>query len=276
MEFQAITFKKEDHVATIILNRPEVLNALNQQMEMELAQAISQVSQDEDVRVLIIKGAGRAFCAGVDFRFGMVKSQEVEVEKAAALSDSRQDLGKGKLLHAVRKHAVITLQNLDKPTIAVVNGAAVGFGFDLALGCDMRIGSPETKFSVAFTKMGLPPDSGGSWLMPRVMGLGRALEYIFTGDTIEAEEAYRIGLLNRLVSAERLDEEAMSLAHKIASGPPIAHRLSKMQVYKGLNTDLETAMAFAAACVSIAISSEDHKEGIKSFAEKRPPEFKGR
>ena len=276
MGFQAVTFKKEDHIATIILNRPEVLNALNQQMEKELTQAIGQVSQDEEIRVLIIKGAGRAFCAGVDFRFGMVKAKEVEVEKAAALPDSRQDLGKGKLLYAVQKHAVITLQNLDKPTIAIVNGAAVGFGFDLALACDMRIGSPEARFSVAFTKMGLPPDSGGSWLMPRVMGLGKALEYIFTGDTINADEAYRIGILNRLVPAEQLEEEAMILARKIANGPPIAHRLSKMQVYKGLETDLETAMAFAAACVSIALSSEDHKEGIKAFAEKRPPEFKGR
>jgi enoyl-CoA hydratase/carnithine racemase len=245
-------------------------------MEKELTQAIDQVSQDEEIRVLIIKGAGRAFCAGVDFRFGMVRAKEVEVEKAAALPDSRQDLKKGRLLAAVKKHAVITLQNLDKPTIALVNGAAVGFGFDLALACDMRIGSPEARFAVAFTKMGLPPDSGGSWLMPRVMGLGKALEYIFTGDTIDAEEAYRIGVLNRLVPPERLEEEALSLARKIANGPPIAHRLSKMQVYKGLETDLESAMAFAVACVSIALSSEDHKEGIKAFAEKRPPEFKGR
>jgi len=276
MEFQAINFKREDHIATITLNRPQVLNALNQQMENELAEAIGLVSQDEDIRVLIIEGAGRAFCAGVDFRFGKVKEKEVEAEKAAALPDAREDLRKGKLFSAVQKHAVNKLQNLDKPTIAVVNGAAVGFGFDLALACDIRIGSPEAKFSVAFTKMGLPPDSGGSWLMPRVMGLGRALEYIFTGDTINAEEAYRIGVLNRLVPIERLVEEAMKLARKIAEGPPIAQRLSKMQVYKGLETDLETAMAFAAACVSIAIASEDHKEGIRAFAEKRPPDFKGR
>lgn len=276
MGFQSVAFKKEDHMATITLNRPEVLNALNQQMEKELAQAIYQASQDEEIRVLIIRGAGRAFCAGVDFRFGMIKAKEVEIEKAAALSDSRQDLEKGKLLSTVKNHAVIMLQNLEKPTIAIVNGAAVGFGFDLALACDMRIGSPEARFSVAFTKMGLPPDSGGSWLMPRIMGLGRALEYIFTGDTIDAEEAYRIGILNRLVPAERLEEEAISLANKIANGPPIAHRLAKMQVYKGLDTDLETAMAFAAACVSIALSSEDHKEGIKAFADKRIPEFKGR
>ena len=189
MGFQAIAFEKEDHIATIILNRPEVLNALNQQMEQELAQAISQVSQDEEIRVLVIKGAGRAFCAGVDFRFGMVKAKEVDIEQAAAIPDSKQDLSKGKLLNAVQKHAVITLQNLDKPTIAIVNGAAVGFGFDLALACDMRVGSQNASFSVAFTKMGLPPDSGGSWLMPRIMGLGRALEYIFTGDAIDAEEA---------------------------------------------------------------------------------------
>ena len=273
---QAITFEKEDHIATITLNRPKVLNALNQQMEKELTQAISQVSQDEETRVLIIKGAGRAFCAGADYRFGMVRAKEVEVGRAAALPDSHQDLGRGKLLPTVQRHAIITLQNLDKPTIAIVNGAAVGFGFDLALACDMRIGSPEARFMVAFTKMGLPPDSGGAWLMPRVMGLGKALEYIFTGDAIDAEEAYRTGILNRLVPAERLEEEAMSLARKIANGPPIAHRLSKMLVYKGLEMDLETAMAFAAACVSIALPSEDHEEGIRAFAEKRQPEFRDR
>lgn len=276
MEFQAIIFEKEDRIATITLNRPEVLNALNQQMEEELTQAINQVSQDEEIRVLLIKGAGRAFCAGADFRFGMVRAEEVEVEKAVALPDIHQDLKKGKLLPKMQRHVVITLQNLDKPAIAMVNGAAAGFGFDLALACDMRIGSPEARFTVAYTRMGLSSDSGGSWLMPRVMGLGKALEYIFTGDIIDAEEAYRIGVLNRLVPVEQLEEETLSLAFKIANGPPIAHRLSKMQVYKGLETDLETAMAFSAACISIALSSEDHMEGIKAFTEKRQPEFKGR
>ncbi|MFC1923774.1 enoyl-CoA hydratase/isomerase family protein [Chloroflexota bacterium] len=275
MGFETIIFNKEDRIANIVLNRPEVLNALNKQMEYELTQVISEVSQDEQIRVVVIKGAGHTFCAEADFRFEMVREQKVEVEKAVALPDVHQDLGKGNILTAVRRNAVIALHNLEKPTIAMVNGAAVGFGFDLALACDMRIGSPEARFIVAFTKMGLASDSGGSWLMPRVMGLGKALEYIFTGDTIDAEEAHRIGILNRLVPAKLLEKETMDLARKIANGPPIAHRLAKMQVYKGLEVDLETALAFAAACISIALSSEDHKEGIKAFAEKRPPDFKG-
>jgi len=276
MEFQAIIFKKEDRIATITLNRPEVLNAINEQMGDELSRAIKDVSQDDDIRVLIIKGAGRAFCAGADFRFGMVRAEEVTPEKAEALPGFHEDLRKGKLLHKGQLDIILALQRLDKPTIAMVNGPAAGFGFDLTLACDMRIGSPEARFMVGFTKIGIPSDTGGTWLMPRIMGLGKALEYIFTGDFCNADEAYRIGLLNRLVPAEQLEEEAMALARKIAMGSPIAYRLSKLQVYRGLETDLETALALATACVSIAISSEDHKEGIRAFAEKRPPQFKGR
>ncbi len=276
MEFQDIIFKKEERVATITLNRPEVLNAVNQEMGAEITQAIRDVSQDEETRVLIIKGAGRAFCSGADFRFGMVRADEVAPEKAEAMADFYQELGKGKLLPITQRHVAVALQKLDKPTIAMVNGAAVGFGFDLALACDIRIGSPKARFMVAFSKLGLPPDSGGTWLMPRIMGLGKALEYIFSGDFCGADEAYRIGLLNKLVPAEQLEQETMTFARKLASGSPIAYRLSKLLVYKGLETDLETALAFAISCVSIALSSEDHKEGIRAFAEKRPPEFKGK
>jgi 2-(1,2-epoxy-1,2-dihydrophenyl)acetyl-CoA isomerase len=274
MEFQTIILKKEDRIATIALNRPRVLNAMNQQMIHELTQALEEVSKD-DTRVLVIKGMGRAFCAGADVRFAKLRSGEVATEEAEDMPSTRQDVRRGKLLPQPTQ-LKLTLQRLDKPTIAMVNGAAVGSGFDLALACDMRIGSPEAKFMVAHTRVGFPPDSGGTWFMPRIMGLGRALEYIFTGDFCSAEEAYRIGLLNRLVPTEQLEEETRKLAQKLAMGPPIAYRLSKLQVYKGLDMDLETALAFAIACVSIAASSDDHKEAVRAIAEKRTPNFRDR
>jgi enoyl-CoA hydratase/carnithine racemase len=275
VKFDTIIFKKEERIATITLNRPEVLNAVNDQMVGELHQAIRDVAQDDEVRVVVIKGAGRGFCSGGDFSFQKVRAGKVTAEKAEDVEQAHEELRKGKFPPAVVQ-LTLALQRLDKPTIAMVNGVAVGLGFDLASACDMRIGCPESRFMLAFIKIGLPPDTGGTWLMPRIIGLGRALEYILTGDFCDAEDAYRIGLLNRLVPADRLEEETMKLAHQLAKGPPIAHRLSKQLVYKGLETDLETALAHVSACAFVAASSEDHKEGIKAFAEKRPPEFNGR
>ena len=158
----------------------------------------------------------------------------------------------------------------------MVNGPAVGAGFDLALVCDLRIGSEKARFMNAFVRIGLFPGWGGTWLYPRVMGVGRALEFLFTGDFTEAEEAGRLGVLNRLVSSEELEKETMALATRIAEGPPIAMRLAKMQVYKGLNMEFETALNIAAACETITLSSEDHREGVAAFREKRKPQFKGR
>ena len=174
------------------------------------------------------------------------------------------------------KGCILGLQNLDKPTIAMVNGDAVGAGFDLALACDMRIGSPKTRFMMAYTRMAVIPDLGGTWFLPRIVGISKALELIFTADFCNAEEAYRIGLLNKLVSVEQLEDETKALANKLAKGPPIAYRLSKWQVYKGLEMDLETALVSLAPWIPLLIASEDYKEAVSAFVQKRPPEFKGK
>jgi enoyl-CoA hydratase/carnithine racemase len=165
---------------------------------------------------------------------------------------------------------------MQKPTIAMVNGVAVGGGFDVALACDLRIGSKDARFRNAFVKIGLFPGWGGTWLYPRVMGLGKALEYLFTGDFLGAEEAERLGVLNKMVVPEELEKETMVLARKIAQGPPIAIRLMKLQAYKGLQMDMETALEMAAACETITLNSEDHKEGVAAFREKREAQFKGK
>jgi 2-(1,2-epoxy-1,2-dihydrophenyl)acetyl-CoA isomerase len=171
---------------------------------------------------------------------------------------------------------ILGLQRLSKPSIAMVNGDAAGAGFDLCLACDMRVGSDKSRFTVGYTRMAVVPDGGTTWLLPRLVGVGKALELILTSDFCDAEEAYRIGILNILTASDKLEEITMELATKIAKGPPIANRLSKMLVYKGLETDLETALQFLSACIPITVSSDDHKEAVRSFAEKRPPVFKGK
>ena len=171
---------------------------------------------------------------------------------------------------------MLALQRLEKPVIAKINGAAVGAGFDLACGCDIRIGTPRARFMVAYVRIGLFPGFGGTWLYPRMLGsIGKAAEMLFTGDFLEAEEAHRLGFLNQLVSEEELDAATWEMARKIANGPPIAIRLSKLMLYQGLDFDLETAMKMAAAAETITLTSRDHAEGTSAFRESRPPNYEG-
>jgi 2-(1,2-epoxy-1,2-dihydrophenyl)acetyl-CoA isomerase len=244
-------------------------------MAEELAAAIDAVAHDDGVRVLVITGAGMAFCAGADFRLKGVRTGEVLAERAEDLAPILKAAVRGKLLNKIQSEVILGLQRLGKPSIAMLGGDAVGGGFDLCLACDLRIGSPKARFRVGYTRMGVVPDNGGSWLLPRIVGLGKALELILADEFCEAEEAYRIGLLNRLFPAEKLEEKTLELANRMAKGPPIAYRLSKTLVYKGLEMDLENSLQFLSACIPIVISSEDYKEAIRAFAEKRPPLFKG-
>jgi len=277
MDFETIMVRKEDGVCLITLNRPQVRNAIDDRMAFELATALADAAKDDNVRALVLTGAGEAFCSGADFRFAQVRSGQITAAQAEAVKALyEKDIGKGQLLHQGQSGMILALQSLGKPTIAMVNGAAVGGGFDLALACDLRVGSEKARFMVAYTRLGLVPDLGTSWFLPRVVGLGKALELILSGDLCDAEEAYRTGILNKLVTSEELEKVNMELARKLASGPPIAQRLSKLMVYKGLNTDLETALEFLSAALVITLASEDHEEAVRAFAEKRLPLFKGR
>jgi len=195
---------------------------------------------------------------------------EGDTDTSGAVEKIRQELPRGV------GSIMLKLQKMQKPTIAMVNGVAVGAGFDLALACDLRVGSENARFVNGFIRIGLSPVEGGTWLYPRVMGLGKALEYLFTGDFMEAKEAERFGVLNRLVSADELEKETMSLAGKIADGPAIAMRLTKRQVYEGLGMDLETALQSIATSQSTPLGSEDHKEGVTAIREKRRAKFRGR
>jgi len=262
MAFETILLEKKEGIGILTLNRPERLNAFNEKMEAEFVQAIQEVSLDDEVRVLVVTGAGKAFCAGAD---------------VGRMSGESKPKGAEEWRRGFRniQGIILGLQRLEKPTLAMVNGAAVGGGFDLACACDLRTGSEYARFMVAFTRIGLFPGWGGTWLYARIIGIPKAAELLFTGDFLEAKEAERLGLLNKLVPASELEKETMSLARRIANGPPIALRLAKMQLYKGLGMDLETAMQMAAACETITLTSQDHKEGVAAFQEKRPPKYKG-
>ena len=259
-----VILKKKGHVTIITLNRPERLNAFNRQMEDELIEALASVHEDRDIKVLVLTGAGRAFCSGGDVSENMAEEYGGTAQK---VSDT---------FHHIYNGIILQLFNLDIPTIGMINGVAVGLGFDLALACDIRIGSEDARFMVGFTKMGLTPAAGGAWFMPRLMGLAKAIEYIYTADFLEAEEALRLGVLNKLVPAAVLEQETMVPARKIGENSPLANRLAKLQIHKGLNSDLGTALELGSTCQAICLTSEDTREALVAFREKRKPVFKGR
>jgi 2-(1,2-epoxy-1,2-dihydrophenyl)acetyl-CoA isomerase len=265
MPFETIICEKNDGVGIVTLNRPEKINAISPQMTLELGDAVADMGADDNIRVLVLKGAGKGFCAGADV--GGEPGTQLRATMPGAEEIRRMFRG--------AQRVILGLQRMEKPTIAQIHGPCVGGGWDLASACDIRYGSEECRFMVAFIRIGLFPGWGGTWFMPRIMGVGRAAEYLFTGDFLGAEEALRIGVLNKMLPLENLDEETVSLARKIAAGPPIALRLAKMQLYKGLEMDLETAMQMAAACETITLTSEDHKEGVAAFREKRVALYKG-
>ena len=256
-------------IARVTLNRPDRLNALNDQMQIEIADAVVEADADPNIRVLIITGAGRAFCAGGDLnQLGGSSNGSGEGWSSGNADQVRRSF-------RLAQDMILGVQHCEKPVIAMVNGVATGAGLDLACACDIRIGTPSSRFMSAYVRIGLFPGFGGTWLYPRTIGsLGRAAEMLFTGDFLEADEAYRLGFLNRLVSEEELESTTTAMAERIAAGPPIAIRLSKLMLYKGLEFDLETAMKMAAAGETITLTSQDHVEGVAAFREKRAAEYR--
>ncbi len=256
MNYEDIILSCKDHIAVITLNRPNRMNAISQKALEELVSAFEEVDRDDEVRVVIITGAGKGFCSGAD------------VTEMPGGGAPRQDVMGSTIIRR--------LHMIRKPIIAMVNGAAVGGGCALALACDMRVGSPNSRFMNAFIKRGLSSGWAGPWLYPRIMGLGKALEILLTGDILEAKEAERIGVLNKLVPADELEKETMALATKIAQGPPVAIRETKRRVYEGLESDFQTGLQSADEGEIVTAVTEDFREGVRAFIEKRPPVFKGR
>jgi 2-(1,2-epoxy-1,2-dihydrophenyl)acetyl-CoA isomerase len=246
-------------VLTITLNRPDALNAFTVEMKEGLLAAFKDAARNKDVRVVILTGAGRAFSAGQDLK-----------ERAGP---DVNDLGAE--LRQRYNPIILAMRRLEKPVIGAINGVAAGAGISIAIACDILIASDKASFMEAFGRVGLVPDTGSSWFLPRLVGAARAAEMMFTADSIDAATAERIGLVNRVVGADELMDEANALAARLAQAAPIALALAKRALNRALNSTLDDALEFEAQLQSIAGRSADHKEGVAAFVEKRPAKFKG-
>ena len=261
MGYQTLIVERAGAIATITLNRPDARNAIDLTMRRELVAALDDVEADEAGRVLVLTGAGGHFCAGGD-----VKSMRAQRSTAA----------EGRARVELLNRMVQRLVDFPRPTLAMVDGYAVGAGTNLALCCDLVVASDRAKFGELFNKIGLVPDGGGTWLLSRLVGLARAKELIFTGEVFDAAEAARIGLVNRVVPVAELERVTRALAEKIAAGPPGVLRLAKHMVNRAATSDLAAALDLEAYSQGLAIASEDHQEGLAAFFDKRPPKFTGR
>ena len=264
MAYKCLLYDVQERVATLTLNRPDRLNALGDTLREDLYDAVTKSAADPNVGVLVITGAGRGFCSGGD-----VKSMSQRDEAAAASPVSER-------VSPIRDRVVLALADCRKPVIAAVNGAAAGAGMNLALACDIRIASSAAKFSQAFVKRGLTPDWAGSYFLPRIVGSAKAAELLFTGDTIDASEALALGIVNKVVAPEALMTEAGNLARRIAAGPPLAIQLTKRALQHNQDVDLRAALEFETFIQGIARQTEDYKEGVQAFIEKRAAVFRGR
>jgi len=259
MDYEGLTVGKEAGVATLTLNRPEQLNAITLPMAQSLEKALDDIDKDSSLKVLIVTGAGRSFCAGLDVSTFTPVSKMTREE----LSDLMRILS-------------LPIYNLSKPTIAAINGVTVGAGLSIAMLCDIRIASEKARFSSAYIRMGLVPDIGATYSLPRIAGTAKAMELMLSGDTFDAAEAQQMGILNKVVPEEEVMKVARELADRIAKGPSIAIDLIKQAVRQGIHNSLEQQIKLECLADYICLRTEDHKEGVKSFFEKRPPEFKGK
>jgi 2-(1,2-epoxy-1,2-dihydrophenyl)acetyl-CoA isomerase len=258
---QTVLVEVAESIATLTLNRPEARNALDLQMRDELEGSLRELESDATVRVLVLTGAGGHFCAGGDVKL---------------MRASRPTAAEGRRRVESMNRAIQRLADFPTPTIAMVDGVAVGAGCNLALACDLVVASDRARFGEVFARIGLVPDAGGVYFLPRRVGLARAKELCFTAEVIDAGEALRIGLVNRVVAADALAEETRTLARRIAEGPPRVHAMAKSLLNRSLDLDLPTSLAWEALVQSTLIESDDHREGLAAFFEKRSPRFGSR
>ena len=256
MDYETIILEKKEHIATITLNRPDRLNALTFQMADELKDAAINVDADDEVRVVVITGAGRAFSSGAD-----LKADRSEKPKfGQGLAD--------RLFDAVF--------NIEKPVIASINGFSIGGGCTMTLCCDIRIASEEAKFQLPFARLSICTELGSSYLLHRLIGLAKAAELIFTAKMIDATEAKDIGLVNQVVPANKLADATQEMAATIAKFPPLSVQMNKRALRSGLNGGLPGQLEYESLAGGYLSATEDHKEAVKAFIEKREPVFKGR
>lgn len=265
MAYETILLEKKDRIATITLNRPEKLNSFDPQMYEEFSKVATEVSRDDDIRVIILTGSGRAFSAGADFK----RRFQAEIDQKQA--------GQSNITHKLPSYpnGMTDLTFVRQPIIAAINGFAIGVGFNYALQCDIRIASDKARIRLPFTQLGQTPEAFSTYYLPRLIGLGKAFELWFTSRWVEADEALSIGLVNKVVPADQLMDSAVEMATAIAKNAPTALKLTKRLGYLGLGSDLNAARHFENFAQDYAYGRDDFKEAVAAFNDKRDPIFTG-
>ncbi len=256
MDFEKLLIDRKDNICIVRINNPKALNAINSQVIDELGQAVDEIEKDDTIDVVILTGEGKSFVAGADI--SQMSTLNAEEGKRFGMEGER----------VFRK-----LELLNKPVIAAINGFALGGGCELSMACDIRIASTKAKFGQPEVGLGITPGFSGTQRLPRLVGMGIAKELIFTADIIGADEAYRIGLVNKVVEPEALMDTAMEMAKKIAAKGQIAVRYAKECINKGIDTDMDTAMGYESALFGMCFATADQKEAMQAFLEKRPADF---
>jgi 2-(1,2-epoxy-1,2-dihydrophenyl)acetyl-CoA isomerase len=265
-DFEQIVYQKDGHVATLTLNRPQKLNAYSEIMVHEILAALADARDDDEIRAVILTGAGRGFCSGGDIGTDFQYPARYRGHRMESMLEMRENM-----------HELVRfLQRFDKPTIAAVNGPAVAGGLALALSCDFRIAAESARLGDTSLKFALIPDEGGAYLFPRFMGLEKALRMSLLSEVYPARKALELGLVTEVVPDAELMPKAREWAERLAAGPPIAIRITKRMMYKQLTMGLDNALEDAALGTMVANYTEDVKEGTAAFHEKRPPKFKGK
>jgi len=268
MAYRDLLYDVTDGIATVTLNRPDRLNAISAGMLASFSEAFREADHDRKVRVIILTGAGRGFCSGLDLK---------EQADGAGTGNgiNAQNAGAGPKFDLAGSPPVV-LHQTDKPVICALNGAAAGYGLDLALGCDIRIAADTAKLAAIFTKRGVLPESGGTWYLPRLIGWAKAAEIAFLGKVLSAQEALEYGLVTKVVTADALMDEARAVASEIARNAPLAVQATKRMMRLGLNETFEANVHHVFLQLLPLFRSRDFTEGVKAFIERREPEFEGR
>ncbi len=262
VSFETILSSISNGICTMTLNRPEVYNALNENMKKEINDALKEAEKDPLVRCLVIRGAGdKAFCSGQDL-------------KEHAGKETRRSLKES--LEKSYNPMIRKMRTMEKPIIGMINGVAAGAGLSLAIACDYRIMADNAKLIEVFIRIGLVPDSGSLWFLPRLVGMAKAFEYSALGDDINATEAERAGLVNKIVPSAELEQETMKIAERLAKAPTKSIGLIKRTLNKALTSDLDSLLQYEATMQEVASLTDDHREGLRAFLEKRPAQFKGK
>jgi 2-(1,2-epoxy-1,2-dihydrophenyl)acetyl-CoA isomerase len=272
-EYGDVLYEVKDRVGVITLNRPEKLNALSAALTAGMAKALVEAQEDDAVRAVVVTGAGRGFCSGADLTppsgRTIADGPAATPERPPSIADRRYNLrGVQKVGRAV--------QGLDKPYIAALNGPAAGAGLDLASMADIRFAAKDARFTQAYTRNAIVPGNGGCYFLPRIVGMAKALELLWTSRTFDADEALAIGYVSRVVPTEQLMDETLAFARELSAGPPVAIQYIKQLAYKSQDLDLDTSLRMAQYMQTIATATEDAREGPRAFREKRPAQFSGR